>query len=133
LAAALGSDANFSTTMTNALALKASKVELAAATVASFNTKTTSYTPVLSDEGNVIEMDSASANSVTIPPASSVAFTIGSSIDVFQKGAGQTTIVAGAGVTILNTPGLKFRDRYSMATLVKRDTNTWIVSGDLTA
>jgi hypothetical protein len=133
LAAALGSDANFSTTMTNALALKASKVELAAATVASFNNKTTSYTPVLSDEGNVIEMDSASANSVTIPPHSSVAFTIGSSIDVFQKGAGQTTIVAGAGVTVLNTPGLKFRDRYSMATLVKRDTNTWIVSGDLTA
>lgn len=133
LAAALGSDANFSTTMTNALALKASKAELAAATVASFNTKTTSYTPVLSDEGNVIEMDSASANSVTIPPNSSVAFTIGSSIDVFQKGTGQTTIVAGAGVTILNTPGLKFRDRYSMATLIKRDTNTWIVSGDLTA
>ena len=133
LAAALGSDANFSTTMTNALALKASKAELAAATVASFNNKTTSYTPVLSDEGNVIEMDSASANSVTIPPNSSVAFTIGSSIDVFQKGTGQTTIVAGAGVTILNTPGLKFRDRYSMATLVKRDTNTWIVSGDLTA
>jgi len=133
LATALGSDANFSTTMTNALALKASKAELSAATLASFNTKTTSYTPVLSDEGNVIEMDSASANSVTIPPNSSVAFNIGSSIDVFQKGAGQTTIVAGAGVTILNTPGLKFRDRYSMATLIKRDTNTWIVSGDLTA
>ena len=133
LAAALGSDANFSTTMTNALALKASKVELAAATLASFNNKTTSYTLVLGDEGNVVEMESASANSVTIPPNSSVAFTIGSSIDVFQKGTGQTTIVAGAGVTILNTPGLKFRDRYSMATLVKRDTNTWIVSGDLTA
>ena len=133
LAAALGSDANFSTTMTNALALKASKAELAAATVASFNNKTTSYTAVLSDEGNVIEMDSASANSVTIPPNSSVAFTIGSSIDVFQKGTGQTSIVAGAGVTVLNTPGLKFRDRYSMATLIKRDTNTWIVSGDLTA
>ena len=133
LAAALGSDANFSTTMTNALALKASKAELLAASLSSFNTKTTSYTPVLSDEGNVIEMDSASANSVTIPPNSSVAFQIGSSIDVFQKGTGQTTIVAGSGVTILKTPGLKFRDRYSMATLIKRDTDLWIVSGDLTA
>jgi hypothetical protein len=133
LAAALGSDANFSTTMTNALALKASKAELDAAALASFNNKTTSYTAVLSDEGNVIEMDSASANSVTIPPNSSVAFRIGSSIDVFQKGTGQTSIVAGAGVTVLNTPGLKFRDRYSIATLIKRDTNTWIVSGDLTA
>jgi hypothetical protein len=133
LAAALGSDANFSTTMTNALALKASIAQLDAASLASFNNKTTSYTAILTDEGNVIEMDSASANSVTIPPNSSVAFRIGSSIDVFQKGTGQTSIVAGAGVTILNTPGLKFRDRYSMATLVKRDTNTWIVSGDLTA
>ena len=133
LAAALGSDANFSTTMTNALALKASKVELAAATLASFNNKTTSYTLVLGDEGNVVEMESASANTVTIPTNASVAFNIGSSVDVFQKGAGQTTIAAASGVTILNTPGLKFRDRYSMATLVKRDTNTWIVSGDLTA
>jgi ribosomal protein uS17 len=133
LAAALGSDANFSTTMTNALALKASIAQLDAAALASFNNKTTSYTAILTDEGNVIEMDSASANSVTIPPNSSVAFRIGSSIDVFQKGTGQTSIVAGAGVTVLNTPGLKFRDRYSMATLIKRDTNTWIVSGDLTA
>ena len=133
LAAALGSDANFSTTMTNALALKASKVELAAATLASFNNKTTSYTLVLGDEGNVVEMESASANTVTIPTNASVAFNIGSSVDVFQKGAGQTTIAAASGVTILNTPGLKFRDRYSMATLIKRDTNTWIVSGDLTA
>ena len=133
LAAALGSDANFSTTMTNALALKASKVELTAATLSSFNNKTTSYTVVLGDEGNVVEMESSSANTVTIPTNASVAFNIGSSIDVFQKGTGQTSIVAGAGVTILNTPGLKFRDRYSMATLIKRDTNTWIVSGDLTA
>jgi hypothetical protein len=133
LAAALGSDANFSTTMTNALALKASKTELTAATLSSFNNKTTSYTLVLGDEGNVVEMESASANTVTIPTNASVAFNIGSSIDVFQKGTGQTSVVAGAGVTILNTPGLKFRDRYSMATLIKRDTNTWIVSGDLTA
>jgi hypothetical protein len=133
LAAALGSDANFSTTMTNALALKASKAELTAATLSSFNNKTTSYTPVIGDEGNVIEMDSSSSNTVTIPPASSVDFAIGSAIDIFQKGTGQTSIVAGAGVTVLNTPGLKLRARYSMATLIKRDTNTWIVSGDLTA
>ena len=133
LAAALGSDANFSTTMTNALALKASKTELTAATLSSFNNKTTSYTVVLGDEGNVVEMESSSANTVTIPTNASVAFNIGSSIDVFQKGTGQTTIVAGAGVTILKTPGLKLRDRYSMATLIKRDTDTWIVSGDLTA
>lgn len=133
LASALGSDANFSTTMTTALAAKASKAELTAATLSSFNNKTTSYTPVLGDEGNVIEMDSSSSNTVTIPPASSVDFAIGSAIDVFQKGTGQTSIVAGAGVTVLNTPGLKLRARYSMATLIKRDTNTWIVSGDLTA
>ena len=133
LATALGSDANFATTMTNALALKASLTDLSSATLSSFNNKTTSYTLVLSDEGNMVEMDSSSANTVTIPPASSVAFNVGSAIDVFQKGTGQTTIVAGAGVTILNTPGLKFRARYSVASLIKRDANTWIVTGDLTA
>ena len=133
LAAALGSDANFSTTITTALALKASTAQLDAASLSSFNCVYASYTPILTDEGNVIEMDVGTANSITIPPNSSVAFRIGASIDVLQKGPGQTSVVAGAGVTVLNTPGLKFRDRYSMATLIKRDTNTWIVSGDLTA
>ena len=133
LATALGNDAAFSTTVTNALALKASKTELDAATLSAFNTQTTSYTLALSDATNVVETNSSSPTGITVPPNSSVAFPIGTSVDVFQKGTGQTTIVEGAGVTIYRTPGLKLRAQYSGGTLTKRDTNIWILSGDLSA
>ena len=113
---------------------KASTTALTDATLATFSTKTASYTVALADQGNVVEVDSSSPTTVSIPLNSAVAFPIGCSIDVFQKGTGQVTIgKTDASIVVYNTPGLKFRDRYSMATLTKRDTNTWIVSGDLTA
>ena len=75
-------------------------------------------------------MNNASANTLTVPPNSSVAFPVGTSLLVVQTGAGQTTIAAGSGVTINSTPGLKLRDRWSAATLVKRATDTWLLIGD---
>ena len=45
-------------------------------------------------------MDNAAANTLTVPPNSSVAFPVGTSIPIRQAGAGQTTIVAGSGVAI---------------------------------
>ena len=133
LAAALGNDANYATTITNALAAKASKTELDAATLTSFNAQASSYTLALADATNMVEMTGSSANTVTIPTNASVAFAVGTAIDIFQRGTGQTTIAGASGVTVLYTPGLKLRAQYSSATAVKRDTNTWIVSGDLTA
>ena len=113
---------------------KATTAALTDATLASFATKTASYTLALTDQGNVVEVDSSSATTVSIPLNSAVAFPVGCSIDVFQKGTGQVTIgKADASIVVYNTPGMKFRAQYSMATLTKRDTNTWIVSGDLTA
>ena len=114
---------------------KASTTALTDATLAAFSTKTANYTLALADQGNVVEVDSPTTPvTISIPLNSAVAFPIGCSIDVFQKGAAQVTIgKADASIVVYNTPGLKFRDRYSMATLTKRDTNTWIVSGDLTA
>ena len=133
LAAALGDDANFATTVTNALATKASKTELDAATLLSFANKTSSYTLALADSTNMVEVESSSATTVTIPTNASVAFPVGSSVDIFQKGTGQVTIAGAAGVTVYYTPGLKLRAQYSAATAIKRSTDTWIVTGDLTA
>ena len=36
-------------------------------------------------------------------------------------------------VTVNGTPGLKLRAQWSAATLVKRDTNTWVLIGDTSA
>jgi len=94
---------------------------------------TTSGTLALSNEGRRIETSNAAATTITVPPNSSVAFPIGAQVDLLQVGAGQVTVVAGAGVTINGTPGLKLRAQWSAATLIKRDTDTWVLVGDLTA
>jgi hypothetical protein len=98
-----------------------------------FNAQTASYTLALSDKDLFVEMNVGSANNLTVPPESSINFPIGSQINILQTGAGQTTIVAGSGVTVNATPGLKLRARWSSVTLIKRASNTWVALGDLQA
>ena len=98
------------------------------------NTRTSSYTLVLADSGKVVEMNVASVNNLTVPPNSSVAFPIGTIIEIVQLGAGQTTIVADSGVTIRSPSGkLKLTGQYSSASLRKRATNEWMLIGDISA
>jgi hypothetical protein len=98
----------------------------------SINTQTgTSYTLVLSDQLNVVTLNNASAITLTIPPNSSVAFPIGTSIDIIQLGAGQVTVAGGTGVTVNSTPTLKLRVQYSVGSCLKIATDTWIFMGDL--
>ena len=92
----------------------------------------TAYTFVLSDADNVVELTSASSVTLTVPPNSSVAFPIGSSLEATRMGTGSVTIVAGSGVTI-RTPGtLVFRTQYSTVMLRKRATDEWVLAGDTT-
>jgi hypothetical protein len=95
--------------------------------------QTASYTLVLSDSSDLVEMSNASANNLTVPLNSSVAFPVGTQIHILQTGAGQTTVVATGGVTINASPGLKLRAQWSAATLIKRATDTWVLVGDLSA
>jgi hypothetical protein len=83
----------------------------------------------------MIEMNVASANTVSIPTDASVAFAVGTTITVLQTGAGQTTIqaVTPGTTTVIGTPGTKLRAQWSLVTLIKRAANYWVVSGDLTA
>ena len=95
---------------------------------------TTSYTLVLSDNGKMVEIDNAEARTITVPKNSVVAFPIGAQINISQVGAGQVTVApVDVDVTINGTPGLKLRTTWSSATLIKRDTNKWILIGDLSA
>jgi hypothetical protein len=97
------------------------------------NAQAASYTLVLSDQSDLVEISNASANTLTVPLNSSVAFPVGTTITVLQTGAGQTTITPTGGVTINGTPGLKLRAQWSSATLIKRATDTWVAIGDLSA
>jgi hypothetical protein len=99
-------------------------------------TKTANHILELSDAGRTLDIDVATANSVAIPTNASVPFLIGTQIAVIQTGTGQTsfTAVDALTTTILSkNSNKKIAARYSPATLIKKDTNTWILIGDLTA
>ena len=96
------------------------------------NRQTASYTLVLSDADKLVEMNVGSANNLTVPLNSSVAFSTGTQILLAQYGAGQTTIVATSGVTIRSNGGkLKLNAQYSGATLIKIGENDWYLFGDI--
>ena len=114
--------------------LTAAEMNAVATAMIAINAQTASYTAVLTDDGKLITMSNASANTFTVPPNSSVAFGIGTQLNIAMLGAGQTSVVAGSGVT-LNSDGakLKLNAQYAVATCVKTDTNTWFVVGNLKA
>lgn len=98
------------------------------------NTQTgTSYTPTLSDANGYIRMNNAAANTVTIPPNSSVAYPIGTSLSIRQVGAGATSLIAGSGVVINNlSVSLQLRKQNSTVQVLKVGTNEWDLFGDIT-
>jgi hypothetical protein len=71
--------------------------QLNAITTLPINDQTASYTLVAGDRGKRVIMNVASANTVTVDDA---IFGVGDTIEVLNKGAGATTITAGAGVTL---------------------------------
>ena len=95
------------------------------------NTQTASYTLVLADASKYVRMNVASANTLTVPPNSSVAFPVGTTIPLRQAGAGQTTVTAGAGVTITSAETTKLRKQHASATLIKVATDSWDLTGDV--
>ena len=107
------------------------------------NAQTGSMTTVLTDAGKTITMSNASANTVTIPANSSVAYVIGTRINILNLGAGACTPTAGAGVTINGT--ITALATNSSAAVIKTATNTWsyvpfgsggaatLTSGDVTS
>lgn len=96
------------------------------------NAQTGAYTLVLTDANKAVEVTTASAVNLTIPTDASVAFPIGTVIEVDQMGAGKVTIVGASGVTIQSavTPPTT-RAQYSAVVLRKRGANLWLVTGDM--
>ena len=92
--------------------------------------KTASYTLVAGDNGKMIEMNVAGANTLTI---NSSLFSVGNQILISQYGAGQTTITAGAGVTLRSSGGkLKTSAQYSLVTIIAISSTEFYIAGDLT-
>ena len=102
---------------------------------ATIDEKSADYTLALNDKNKFIKMSvTSTANTVTVPTNASVAFPIGSQIHIIQYGTGKTQVIPVSGTVILYaTPGAYLRAQYSSATLLKCDTNIWMLMGDLSA
>lgn len=95
-----------------------------------FNPQTTSYTLVLGDAGKAVLVNAGTGTNVTVPPSSSVAYPVGTVIQVAQMGTGQVTLVPGSGVTLNTANTLKTRARYSELGIMNIATDVWLVGGD---
>lgn len=95
------------------------------------STVSAGYTLMLTDATTAVESTSASAITITVPSNASVAFPLGTIIEVLQYGAGQVTLVGAAGVTLRTASTLKTRAQFSTASIRQRAANEWVVSGDV--
>jgi hypothetical protein len=88
--------------------------------------KTAAYTLTSSDYGSLVQMNGAFAFSITTALSSAP---VGTQIHLLALTTGVS--VAGTGVTLNGTPGLKLRAAYSSATLICLASNNWVLIGDL--
>ena len=101
------------------------------------NAQTATYTAVLADGLNkVVTMDVATANDFLIPTDASVAFPTGTVLNVYQKGAGVTTIkaVTSGTTTIVSagaTPAAPVLAVNKAASCIKIAANSWVVVGGI--
>lgn len=97
----------------------------------------TTYTAALVDATNsLVTMDNASANTFYIPTDASVAFDIGTVLNIYQKGAGVTTITATTPgtttvVSVGAASGSPVLARYKTASAIKLAANSWTVIGGI--
>ena len=102
---------------------------------ATLRTKNSDYNLGLADAGQTLLINSTNDVTITVPLNSAVPFAIGQRLDVVRLNTGNVTFAgATVGVTINSkNSNKKIAARYSGATLIKYDTDTWVLIGDLTA
>ena len=94
----------------------------------------TTYTLAVGDAGELVTLSNASAITLTVPTNAAVPFAIGTQITITQANSGQVTVVGAVGVTVNSADSyLKLRTQWSSATLIKINTNSWILIGDTSA
>lgn len=102
-------------------------------TTQSINAQTgTTYTFVAGDAGKLVTFGSSSATTVTVPKNDSVAFAVGTKIDCVQVGAGKVTFSSDATINSKSS-NKSINGQYVAVTLLKTDTDTWLLIGDLQA
>ena len=92
----------------------------------------TTYTLVLTDAFKTVTSSNGSAQTVTIPLNSSVAFATGDRIDIVMLGSGTTSVTGASGVTLNGVNGGTgaISAQFAAVSCLKIATDTWILMGN---
>lgn len=89
------------------------------------NVVTANYTLALTDVAKVVAFNSSSNLTLTVPTNASVAFPLGTVINVYRAGTGTVTIAGASGVTVRNSGTIPAQ--FGERSLRKRGTNEWVL------
>jgi hypothetical protein len=115
--------------------LTANNMNILANSLVSINAQTgTAYTIGTADVGKLVTLGNAAGETITIPANASVAFAIGDQVNFFNLSTGTATFVAG-GTAVIRSAGtkLKLADQYAVCTVLKIDTDAWVMVGNVKA
>jgi len=115
--------------------LTANNMNILANSLVSINAQTgTAYNVGTADVGKLVTLSNVAAQTITIPANSSVAFAIGDQVNFMNLSTGTATFVAG-GTAVIRSAGskLKLADQYAVCTVLKIDTDAWVMLGNVKA
>lgn len=115
--------------------LTAANMNILASSIITVNAQTgTAYTPGTAQVGQLTTLSNVAAQTITIPANSSVAFAIGDQLNFMNLSTGTATF-APAGTAVIRSAGskLKLADQYAVCTVLKIDTDAWVMVGNVKA
>jgi len=115
--------------------LTAANMNILANSLVSVSAQTgTAYTIGTADVGKLVTLNNTAAQTITVPANSSVAFAIGDQINFMNLSTGTATFSPG-GTAVIRSAGskLKLADQYAVCTVLKIDTDAWVMLGNVKA
>lgn len=115
--------------------LTAANLNTLASAVITVNAQTgTAYTPGTAQVGQLTTLNNSAAQTITIPANATTAFAIGDQLNFMLLGTGTATFVAG-GTAVIRSAGskLKLSTQYAVCTVLKWDTDAWVMVGNVSA
>ena len=115
--------------------LTAANLNTLASAVITVNAQTgTAYTPGTAQVGQLTTLNNSAAQTITIPANATTAFAIGDQLNFMLLGTGTATFVAG-GTAVIRSAGskLKLLTQYAVCTVLKWDTDAWVMVGNVSA
>lgn len=92
----------------------------------------TTYSLVLGDAGKLVTLNNDAPITVTVPANSSVAFPVGTVIDLLQLGMGQVSVEITTDTLNSIDSMRKIEGQYSAASLIKTGSTEWVLIGNIT-